>query len=305
MKKYLFIVLLVGVCFGQLSVKSSHDLQPFEIDGGLVTTVSREWKEDDLIEVTSIANTIYEVRGQWNCQDNKNCDLKLSWIVKSEEKIDTSYSKIGLTKDQIDNLGLDKPMLDSFLAIAEIGKKARKESSMLISDIDGLIEAIIVVDKYIFDKNDTEIEFKLKRDSGKIYKKKDDYLEIVTFMDSKLKIKSPDDFISNLKSWKNEKPVEEEPKKFVVYDDPPKPISAIKPKYPKKAEKEGIEGVVVVQAFVDEKGKVVETLILKGITKELNKAAIKAIEKTKFIPAKQKGKKVGVWISIPVNFRLK
>ena len=33
---------------------------------------------------------------------------------------------------------------------------------MLISDIDSLIEAIIVVDKYIFDKNDTEIEFKLK-----------------------------------------------------------------------------------------------------------------------------------------------
>ena len=62
--------------FGQLSVKSSHALKPFEIDGGLVTTVTREWKEDDLIEVTSMANTIYEVRGQWNCQDNKNCDLK-------------------------------------------------------------------------------------------------------------------------------------------------------------------------------------------------------------------------------------
>ena len=37
MKKYLFIVLLVGVCFAQLSVKSKHHLEPFKIKGGLST----------------------------------------------------------------------------------------------------------------------------------------------------------------------------------------------------------------------------------------------------------------------------
>ena len=225
--------------------------------------------------------------------------------MKSEEKIDTSYSKIGLTKDQINNLGLDKPMLDSFLAIAEIGKKARKESSMLISYIDGLIEAIIEVDKYIYDKNDTEIEFKLKRDSGKIYKKKDDLLEIITSRENKLKIKSPDDFILNLNNWKKEKPAEEEPKKFVFYDDPPKPINSIRPKYPKIAEEDRIEGIVVVSAFINEKGKVSETTILKGLTSELNDSAMEAIKKQDLDQLNKKGKRLEHGFLYSVNFRLK
>ena len=34
-------------------------------------------------------------------------------------------------------------------------------------------------------------------------------------------------------------------------------------------------------------------------------AAMEAIRKTRFRPAKQRERAVGVWISIPVNFRLK
>ena len=43
--------------------------------------------------------------------------------------------------------------------------------------------------------------------------------------------------------------------KFIPYDDPPKPISAIRPRYPEIAQEAGIEGVVVVQAFIDDKGR--------------------------------------------------
>jgi len=59
-----------------------------------------------------------------------------------------------------------------------------------------------------------------------------------------------------------------------------------------------------VQVFVDKKGHVEGTIILKGLTPELNQAAKDAIRKTRFKPAKQQGRDVGVWISIPVNFRL-
>ena len=93
---------------------------------------------------------------------------------------------------------------------------------------------------------------------------------------------------------------------FIPYDDPPVAMSPIRPKYPEIAQEAGIEGVVVVQAFIDEKGRVKETLILKGVPNTgLDEAAMEAIRKTRFRPAKQRERAVGVWISIPVNFRLK
>ena len=93
---------------------------------------------------------------------------------------------------------------------------------------------------------------------------------------------------------------------FIPYDDPPVAMTPIKPVYPEIAQEAGIEGVVVVQAFIDAKGRVKETLILKGVPNTgLDEAAMEAIRKTRFRPAKQRERAVGVWISIPVNFKLK
>ena len=93
---------------------------------------------------------------------------------------------------------------------------------------------------------------------------------------------------------------------FIPYDDPPVAMTPIRPIYPEIAQEAGIEGVIVVQAFIDEKGRVKETLILKGVPNTgLDEAAMNAIRKTRFKPAKQRERSVGVWISIPVNFRLK
>ena len=93
---------------------------------------------------------------------------------------------------------------------------------------------------------------------------------------------------------------------FIPYDDPPVAMTPIKPLYPEIAQEAGIEGVVVVQAFIDAKGRVKETLILKGVPNTgLDEAAMAAIRKTRFRPARQRERAVGVWISIPVNFKLK
>ena len=93
---------------------------------------------------------------------------------------------------------------------------------------------------------------------------------------------------------------------FIPYDDPPVAMTPIRPVYPEIAQEAGIEGVIVVQAFIDEKGRVKETLILKGVPNTgLDEAAMDAIKATRFRPAKQRERAVGVWISIPVNFRLK
>ena len=107
--------------------------------------------------------------------------------------------------------------------------------------------------------------------------------------------------------WDAPPPPPEGPRvKFIPYDDPPVPLRPIKPKYPEIAQEAGIEGTVVVQVFVDERGRVKETVILKGIPNTgLDEAATQAIRLVRFKPAKQRERAVGVWISIPVNFRLK
>ena len=85
--------------------------------------------------------------------------------------------------------------------------------------------------------------------------------------------------------------------KFIPYDDPPRPLFPIKPA--------GIEGQVLVQCFIDKTGRVKETIVLKGIPNTgLNEAAVDALRKTRFRPAKQRETKVGVWITIPINFKL-
>ena len=108
-------------------------------------------------------------------------------------------------------------------------------------------------------------------------------------------------------AWDAPPPPPEGPRvKFIPYDDPPVPLRPIKPKYPEIAQEAGIEGTVVVQVFVDARGRVKETVILKGIPNTgLNEAATQAIRLVRFKPARQRERAVGVWISIPVNFRLK
>ncbi len=108
-------------------------------------------------------------------------------------------------------------------------------------------------------------------------------------------------------AWDAPPPPPEGPRvKFIPYDDPPVPLSPIRPKYPEIAQEAGIEGTVVVQVFVDKKGRVKDTVILKGIPNTgLDESATQAIRSVRFRPAKQRERAVGVWISIPVNFRLK
>ena len=94
--------------------------------------------------------------------------------------------------------------------------------------------------------------------------------------------------------------------RFIPYDDPPVPLTPIRPKYPEIAQEAGIEGTVYIQAFIDVKGRVKELKVIKGIPNTgLDEAAIEAIRKTRFRPAKQRERPVGVYISIPVNFKLK
>lgn len=98
--------------------------------------------------------------------------------------------------------------------------------------------------------------------------------------------------------------------KFIPYDKEPEPLGGYAAMqryvvYPDIAMEAGIEGTVIVQTYIDENGNVGETIILKGIPNTgLNEAAVSAIKRTKWKPALQRDKKVGVWISIPIIFEI-
>ncbi|MBD3275309.1 MAG: TonB family protein [Candidatus Marinimicrobia bacterium] len=105
---------------------------------------------------------------------------------------------------------------------------------------------------------------------------------------------------------------EEGPKvKFIPYDEPPQIIGGMAAlrdniQYPEIAKEAGVEGTVIVQAFINENGVVEDVVIVKGVPKTgLDEAAIAAVKKTRFKPAQQRDQAVGVWYSIPITFRLK
>jgi protein TonB len=108
---------------------------------------------------------------------------------------------------------------------------------------------------------------------------------------------------------KDEIPHKEIP--FWALDTKPEPIggyAAIQKNvvYPEMAQEIGLEGTVVLKAYLDTKGNVIECIVLKGIENTgLNEAAIDAVMKTKFTPAMQRDQKVGVWMTIPIIFKLR
>ncbi|MBN3035524.1 MAG: energy transducer TonB [Bacteroidales bacterium] len=86
-----------------------------------------------------------------------------------------------------------------------------------------------------------------------------------------------------------------------AFDEPPELKTRITPVVPEEVIGKNIYGTVTVRAFIDKNGDVTDTEIAKSIP-ELDAAASEAIMKAKFKPARYKGKPVGIWMSINVNF---
>jgi len=173
----------------------------------------------------------------------------------------------------------------------------------LISDIDVFINAIRDVNEYSFGLNDTEVEYALKR--GKIYKKKNEELKIYGTHGNELPIHDPENFIEKMIKWKGNNPEQRDKvsiSKPMRYDSYPIPKSRLKPKYPDSARKNGDSGIVMINALVNDKGKVDKVLVLRGLTDELNESAKNAVLKMKFQPAMIGKSPVKCWTSIPVNF---
>jgi TonB family protein len=85
----------------------------------------------------------------------------------------------------------------------------------------------------------------------------------------------------------------------------PELLMLVPPIYPKDAEKKKIQGTVNLRIHVTTLGTVDQVEIINSSGLEsMDKAAVKAAQKTRFRPAIKDGQRVPMWISYPIQFAL-
>lgn len=85
---------------------------------------------------------------------------------------------------------------------------------------------------------------------------------------------------------------------------PPEKLVAPLPRYPESERRSGLQGVVIVEAIIDQEGCVTDTRLLTGVSPGLDREALRVIKRWVFEPAKLKGVLVKVYYTLTINFQL-
>jgi protein TonB len=83
----------------------------------------------------------------------------------------------------------------------------------------------------------------------------------------------------------------------------PRRIANVDPVYPRVAQAARIQGVVILEAVIDARGRVVGVRVLRSIA-ALDQAAVAAVQQWVFTPALLNGAPVPVVMTVTVNFTL-
>jgi protein TonB len=86
-------------------------------------------------------------------------------------------------------------------------------------------------------------------------------------------------------------------------DRPPRLLQQIRPTYPSEAFVKKVEGTVVIEIVIDERGRVVRTRIVRS-EPLLDAAAVAAVRQWVFAPALKQGRAVATLAMAPVTFRI-
>ncbi|MGF1670461.1 MAG: energy transducer TonB [Balneolaceae bacterium] len=102
---------------------------------------------------------------------------------------------------------------------------------------------------------------------------------------------------------------EEEEDFFVVVEDMPELIGGLaelqrKIRYPEMARRAGIEGRVIIQFIVNERGEVENPQVVRGIGGGADEEALRVVSQAQFRPGMQRGRPVRVQYSLPIVFQL-
>jgi len=81
-------------------------------------------------------------------------------------------------------------------------------------------------------------------------------------------------------------------------------LERVEPQYTETARRVRLEGTVIVQAVIDEQGRVTDVKVLKNLPMGLDQAAVDAVSRWRFQPATLHGRPVKVYYSLTVVFRV-
>ncbi|MGH9776836.1 MAG: TonB family protein [Candidatus Acidiferrales bacterium] len=84
----------------------------------------------------------------------------------------------------------------------------------------------------------------------------------------------------------------------------PKCIHCPQPEYTEEARKAGRQGTVVLWVTVNEKGRVDDVQVSRGLGLGLEEQAVRAVSKWQFKPAERDGKPVPTYMTIEVDFHI-
>ena len=94
------------------------------------------------------------------------------------------------------------------------------------------------------------------------------------------------------------------PEEDYLVTNMPRVVSEFRAPYPQAAKDKGIEGKVILEILIDQKGEVRKVTFISGPGYGLNEAAMESIKKFKFSPAKIGDQNVAVVIRYGINFVL-
>jgi protein TonB len=80
----------------------------------------------------------------------------------------------------------------------------------------------------------------------------------------------------------------------------------IRPPYPASARQQGIQGTALLRVYVDTDGRVTSVSVARSAGHaDLDQAAADAVRQWRFEPGRKGDEPVGMWVQLPVEFRLK
>ena len=84
----------------------------------------------------------------------------------------------------------------------------------------------------------------------------------------------------------------------------PEAILRVEPTYTEAARRARIQGYLILDLYVDERGSVARVDVLKGLPMGLTEAAVDAARRWRFRPAERAGRAIPIVYSVTVNFNL-
>jgi protein TonB len=80
----------------------------------------------------------------------------------------------------------------------------------------------------------------------------------------------------------------------------------VKPRYPESARRQGIEGTTLLKIYVNDTGHVEAVRVERSAGhQDMDSAAMTAVQKWRFEPARRGQQPVAVWVMLPVRFELR